>query len=154
MRVLKWTPFFDVKEESPIVPIWISFLNLRLHFFNPKVLHALGAIFGRPLQTDQATATRTRPLVARVLVEVDISKNHAKEIWVGSKAYGYLQKVEFEKVSDFCHHCKMHGHVVSECFKLHHDLKKQPYASLDKGKKLRKIAVLMNKICFLILMLL
>ncbi|XP_020675110.2 uncharacterized protein LOC110094257 [Dendrobium catenatum] len=41
MRILKWTPFFDVKEESPIVPIWVSFLNLRLHFFNPKVLHAL-----------------------------------------------------------------------------------------------------------------
>ncbi|PKU82926.1 hypothetical protein MA16_Dca006224 [Dendrobium catenatum] len=61
-----------------------------LHFFNPKVLHSLGAIFGCPLQTDQATATRTRPSVARVLVEVDISKKHAKEIWVGSKSYGYL----------------------------------------------------------------
>ncbi|PKU66053.1 hypothetical protein MA16_Dca017374 [Dendrobium catenatum] len=38
----------------------------ELHFFNPKVLHALGSIFGHPLQTDQATTTRTRPSVARV----------------------------------------------------------------------------------------
>ncbi|KAI0494209.1 hypothetical protein KFK09_024340 [Dendrobium nobile] len=38
-----------------------------------------GSIFGRPLQTDQATASRTRPSVARVLVEVDITKKHAKE---------------------------------------------------------------------------
>ncbi|PKU79417.1 hypothetical protein MA16_Dca000762 [Dendrobium catenatum] len=124
MRILKWTPFFDIKEESPIVPIWISFPNLRLHFFNPKVLHALGSIFGRPLQTDQATASRKRPSVARILVEVDITKKHSKEIWVGSKAFGYMQKVEFEKVSEFCPHCKIHGHALTECFKLHPELKK------------------------------
>ncbi|PKU59029.1 hypothetical protein MA16_Dca026943 [Dendrobium catenatum] len=47
---------------------------------NPKVLHAPGSIFGLPLQTDQATASRIRPSVARVLVEADISKKHAKEI--------------------------------------------------------------------------
>ncbi|PKU84885.1 hypothetical protein MA16_Dca024074 [Dendrobium catenatum] len=29
MRILKWTPFFDIKEESPFVPIWVSFPNLR-----------------------------------------------------------------------------------------------------------------------------
>ncbi|KAI0504096.1 hypothetical protein KFK09_015043 [Dendrobium nobile] len=124
MRVLKWTPFFDIKEESPIVPIWISFPNLRLHFFNSKVLHALGSIFGRPLQTDQATASKTRPSVARVLVEVDISRIHPKEVWVGSKAYGYMQKAEFEKVPEFCNHCKIHGHAVSDCFKLNPELKK------------------------------
>ncbi|KAI0516335.1 hypothetical protein KFK09_009007 [Dendrobium nobile] len=129
MRILKWTPFFDVKEESPIVPIWISFPNLRLHFFNPTVLHALGSIFGRPLQTDQATASRTRPSVARILVEVDITKKHAKEVWVGSKALGYLQKVEFEKIPDFCTHCKAHGHSIAECFKLHPELKKIPSKS-------------------------
>ncbi|PKU63949.1 hypothetical protein MA16_Dca021577 [Dendrobium catenatum] len=56
------------------------FSDLRLHLFNPKVLHDLVSIFGRPLQTDQATATRTRTSMTRVLVEVDISKKHAKEI--------------------------------------------------------------------------
>ncbi|KAI0497960.1 hypothetical protein KFK09_021201 [Dendrobium nobile] len=131
MRILKWTPFFDIHEESPIVPIWISFPNLRLHFFNPQVLHALGSVFGRPLQTDQATASRTRPSVARVLVEVDISKKHPKEVWVGSKAFGYMQKVEFEKVSDFCSHCKIHGHAMSDCFRLHPELKKSVKATVE-----------------------
>ncbi|KAL0909952.1 hypothetical protein M5K25_020866 [Dendrobium thyrsiflorum] len=27
MRLLKWIPYFDIKEESPIVSIWISFQN-------------------------------------------------------------------------------------------------------------------------------
>ncbi|KAI0504039.1 hypothetical protein KFK09_014986 [Dendrobium nobile] len=140
MRVLKWTPFFDIKEESPIVPIWISFPNLRLHFFNPKVLHALGTIFGRPLQTDQATASRTRPSVARVLVEVDISKKHPKEVWVGSKAFGYLQKAEFEKIPEFCTHCKVHGHANVDCFKLHPEFKKTDnYVSMRHGSAVNNL---------------
>ncbi|PKU67532.1 hypothetical protein MA16_Dca022886 [Dendrobium catenatum] len=149
MRVLKWTPFFDIKEESPIVPIWISFPNLRLHFFNPKVLHALGTIFGRPLQTDQATASRTRHSVARVLVEVDISKKHPKEVWVGSKAYGYLQKAEFEKIPDFCTHCKIHGHANMDCFKIHPELKKsENYDSVRPGSAVNnhvEVSIVNNK---------
>ncbi|KAL0913537.1 hypothetical protein M5K25_017002 [Dendrobium thyrsiflorum] len=75
------------------------------------------------LDYNQATAARTRPSVARILVEVDITKKHTKEIWIGSKACGYMQKVEFEKVPDFCNHCKMHGHSMAECFSLHPNLR-------------------------------
>ncbi|KAH0464012.1 hypothetical protein IEQ34_006798 [Dendrobium chrysotoxum] len=67
-------------EESPIVPIWISFPNLRLHFFiHEFYMHLVLFLI------DQATAPKTRPLVATVLVEVDITKKHAKKIWVGSE---------------------------------------------------------------------
>ncbi|KAI0493542.1 hypothetical protein KFK09_023660 [Dendrobium nobile] len=148
MRILKWTPFFDIKEESPIVPMWISFPNLRLHFFNHQVLHALGLIFGRPLQTDQATASHTRPFVSRILVEIDISKNHPKEIWVGSKTLGYFQKVEFDNVPDFCFHCKMHGHAQKDCFVLHPELKKSkvmPNGKLESADS-QKIYVPVNNV--------
>ncbi|PKU79759.1 hypothetical protein MA16_Dca010987 [Dendrobium catenatum] len=117
------------------------FFESIVTFFNPKVLHALGSIFGYPLQIDQATAIRTRPSVARVLVEVDISKKHAKEIWVGSKAYGYLQRVELEKVSYFCSHCKIHGHATSECFKLHSDLKGTPISTVEKSDLPKKTPI-------------
>ncbi|KAI0510483.1 hypothetical protein KFK09_011085 [Dendrobium nobile] len=124
MRLLKWTPYFDIKEESPIVPIWLSFPNIRLHFFNQHVLHAIGSVFGRPLQSDQATAARSRPSVARILVEIDITKNHPKEVWLGSEKQGYLQQVEFEKVPDYCNHCRIHGHSFSDCYVVHPQLKK------------------------------
>ncbi|KAI0491773.1 hypothetical protein KFK09_026033 [Dendrobium nobile] len=91
-------------------------------------------IFARrsPLQTDQATASCTRPSVARILLEIDISKNHPKEIWVGSKAFGYMQKVEFDNITDFCPQCKMHGHAQKDYFILHPELKKDKVMS--KGK--------------------
>ncbi|KAL0928209.1 hypothetical protein M5K25_000081 [Dendrobium thyrsiflorum] len=146
MRILKWTPFFDIRQESPIVPIWISFPNLRLHFFNPKVLHALGSLFGRPLQTDQAITAKTHPSVARVLVEVDITKKHAKEVWVGSKAYGYLQKVEFENIPNFCSHCKMHGHASTVCFKLHPGLKNAPKPTEEEDVPSCEIGLPVGKI--------
>ncbi|PKU85717.1 hypothetical protein MA16_Dca018572 [Dendrobium catenatum] len=148
MRIFKWTPFFDVKEESPIVLIWISFPNLRLHFFNTKVLFALGSIFGRPLKTDQATASRTRPSVARVLVEVNITKKYAKEVWVGSKTFKYLQKVKFEKVPYFCTHCKPHGHDLVDCFKLHSELKKTTNNS--NGKETSRTLISLRRILFLL----
>ncbi|PKU82763.1 hypothetical protein MA16_Dca015160 [Dendrobium catenatum] len=125
MRLLKWSPDFDVREESPIAPVWIDFPNLRLHFFNSHILFGLASIFGRPLQTDQATASLSRPSVARVLVELDVTKKHPQEIWLGSEMNGYFQKVEIENLSIFYSHYKMHGHAIKECFRLHPNLRKE-----------------------------
>ncbi|KAL0915611.1 hypothetical protein M5K25_016041 [Dendrobium thyrsiflorum] len=94
-------------------------------------LDAIRSVFGRPLQNDQATTARSRPSVARILVEVDITKKHTKEVWLGSKAFGYMQKVEFEKVPDFCNHCKMHGHSMTDCFSLHPNLRNKSSTSND-----------------------
>ncbi|PKU86801.1 hypothetical protein MA16_Dca025401 [Dendrobium catenatum] len=123
MRLLKWSPDFDINSESPICPAWISLPNLRIHFYNHTVLQAIGSIFGRPLQVDQATANRSRPSVARILVEMDITKECPKEIWLGSEINGYTQKVEIEIFPIFCSHCKLHGHDTSNCFILNPSLK-------------------------------
>ncbi|KAH0469844.1 hypothetical protein IEQ34_001402 [Dendrobium chrysotoxum] len=53
---------------TPIIPIWISFSNLRPHLFSPRILHGLGLLFGRPLKVDNATTLGCRPYVAYVLV--------------------------------------------------------------------------------------
>lgn len=110
---------------------------MRLHLFNSQILFNLGSIFGRPLQTDKATAVVSHPSVARDMVEMDISKKHSKEIWIGSERNGYQQKVEFENLPNFCNHCKMHGHYISEYFILHPQLRNDKEASKDsKGKKI------------------
>ncbi|KAH0458767.1 hypothetical protein IEQ34_011581 [Dendrobium chrysotoxum] len=46
MKILKWSPFFYVNVESPIIPIWISLPNLRPHLFSPCILQGLGSLFG------------------------------------------------------------------------------------------------------------
>ncbi|KAL0912446.1 hypothetical protein M5K25_018419 [Dendrobium thyrsiflorum] len=57
--------------------------------------------------------------LARVLVELDVSKKHPKEICLGSELNEYFQEVEFENLPIFCNHYKRQGHGVVECFILH-----------------------------------
>ncbi|KAH0461477.1 hypothetical protein IEQ34_009052 [Dendrobium chrysotoxum] len=33
MKLIKWTPMFDISSETPIVPMWSSFLDLHPHLF-------------------------------------------------------------------------------------------------------------------------
>ncbi|KAI0529573.1 hypothetical protein KFK09_002125 [Dendrobium nobile] len=77
----------DVQSKSPSLSFKDVLSGNPMH-----VLHALGSVFGRPLQTDQATASRTRPSVARVLVEVDISKKMQKRFGLDPRI---LEKVDF-----------------------------------------------------------
>ncbi|KAH0448785.1 hypothetical protein IEQ34_022585 [Dendrobium chrysotoxum] len=49
--------------ESLVIPIWISFPNMRLHLFFPRILHGLDSLFGRLLKVDNATCIGSRPLL-------------------------------------------------------------------------------------------
>ncbi|KAI0523136.1 hypothetical protein KFK09_005526 [Dendrobium nobile] len=118
MKIIKWSPHLDLSDESPVVPVWVSFPGLRPHLFSPRILLGLGSIFGRPIQTDNATAVGSRPSIARILVELDISKSYPDSVWLGPERFGYVQKVLFEGMPNFCMHCKSVGHKISECSKL------------------------------------
>ncbi|KAL0906731.1 hypothetical protein M5K25_025248 [Dendrobium thyrsiflorum] len=114
-----WSPSIDVDVESPVVPIWVSFTNLRPHLFSPRILQGLGSIFGRPFKIDHATSIGSRPSVARILVELDVSKQHPDKVWVGANNLGYVQSVVLENVPSYCLHCKALGHSNANCLVLH-----------------------------------
>lgn len=48
--------------------------------------------------------------VARILVELDISKSHPNYVWLDPEKFGYIQKVILEGFPSFCSHCKAVGH--------------------------------------------
>ncbi|KAI0528861.1 hypothetical protein KFK09_001404 [Dendrobium nobile] len=115
MKITKWTPTLDIGVESPIIPIWISFPHLQPHFFAPRILFGLGELFGKPLKIDEATSVGSRPSIARVLVEIDITKNYPKQVWLGSDLLGYAQEVVFDDFPHFCGVCKKLGHISGKC---------------------------------------
>ncbi|EOY29076.1 Uncharacterized protein TCM_030494 [Theobroma cacao] len=122
MRVFKWTPDFETDKESPIVPVWISFPNLKAHLFEKSALLMIAKAIGNPLYIDEATANGTRPSVARVCIEYDCLKPPVDSVWIvvskrGSEdmSGGYLQKVEFAPMPEYCNHCCHVGHNVSKC---------------------------------------
>ncbi|KAL0910736.1 hypothetical protein M5K25_018820 [Dendrobium thyrsiflorum] len=94
----------------------------RLHSSQFGILPALGSIFGRPLKIDHATSTGSKPSVARVLVELDVSKYFPDKVWVGPDILGFIQSVVMEELPSYCSHCKSLGHSKLECHFLHPQL--------------------------------
>ncbi|KAH0458346.1 hypothetical protein IEQ34_013661 [Dendrobium chrysotoxum] len=83
------------------------------------LLFPMGSIFGRLLKMDNATSNGTRPSVARVLVELDITKHYPHKVWLGSENLCYIQFVEMEVFPSYYVHCKALGHSKLELHILH-----------------------------------
>ncbi|KAL0906649.1 hypothetical protein M5K25_025161 [Dendrobium thyrsiflorum] len=115
MKLFKWSPMFDVEVESPIIPIWVSFPHLRPHLFTPRILNGLGSLFGLPLKIDHATVCGSRPSIARVLVELDVTKHYLDRVWVGPENLDYIQEVIMEEFPSYCSQYKSLGHSKLEC---------------------------------------
>ncbi|PKU83585.1 hypothetical protein MA16_Dca008272 [Dendrobium catenatum] len=78
--VFKWTPTFDFEIDSPIIPTWVLFPNIRPHLFSPRILHGLGSMFGLPLKINHATSTGSRVSVAHILVELEDGFSEVKKL--------------------------------------------------------------------------
>ncbi|PKU70228.1 hypothetical protein MA16_Dca011074 [Dendrobium catenatum] len=81
-------------------------------------------------------------------MELDVSKKHPSEVWIGYDLNGYFQKVEFENLPIFCSHCKMYGHGFNEYFRLHPHLHKDKAMSKQSQQRMD---LLLRMIIFLLL---
>ncbi|KAL0918983.1 hypothetical protein M5K25_011042 [Dendrobium thyrsiflorum] len=89
MKLIKWSPFFDIGEESSVIPIWFSLPDLRLQLFSHRILFGLRSLFGRPFQTDNATTLGSRQSIAHILVKLDITKKYPSQRALGMFKGGY-----------------------------------------------------------------
>ncbi|XP_020595954.1 uncharacterized protein LOC110035957 [Phalaenopsis equestris] len=104
MKIVKWTLDFDPSKGPPVVPIWYTFPGLPLPFFKLNALfnirRALGTelweALGTPLKVDAPTYNKARP---------------ALNIVSEQKPY-------------YCQHCRMFGHTVEKCSRLHRPIKR------------------------------
>ena len=88
MRIFKWSTTFHSSEESPIVSVWVSLPFLPVHYIRCKdALYSIAATIGKPLWIDHATASVSRPTVARVLIEYGIFRPLLKRLWIGGKRH-------------------------------------------------------------------
>lgn len=79
MRVFKWTPTFNPREESPVFPVWIRLPGLPVHLFDKRAMAELAKFVGVPLKIDEPTADRSRVTIAIICVEVDLTKPRVNE---------------------------------------------------------------------------
>ncbi|KAK6115103.1 hypothetical protein DH2020_007372 [Rehmannia glutinosa] len=115
IRVFKWTPSFNPRTEAPLAQVWIRLPGLPIHFFDHNALFAISKIIGSPLQVDSPTTSRTRLSMARVCVELDLLKERIVEVILEFDGTTHVQKIIYERIPDYCTHCKHIGHSIEGC---------------------------------------
>lgn len=83
MRIQTWTPTFRPDEETPIVPIWISLPELPCHCYNKEFVTALLSPIGKVMYLDAASIQKTRGSLAKVRVQMDLTKTRPPHVWMG-----------------------------------------------------------------------
>ena len=110
--VKKWSAGFDFKAEIlRVIPVWIRLPSLPLHLWGVEALSKIVSAIGVPVLADECTMNQRRVSYARVLVEVDITRDFVTEINVrDSTGRSFTQKAIPEWRPYFCRKCNKVGH--------------------------------------------
>ncbi|XP_042944814.1 uncharacterized protein LOC122278694 [Carya illinoinensis] len=84
-RVFHWTTNFHEDQEPICVPVWITLPGLPPNFYHESFLRNITAPIGRFLKRDNPTRCATRTDGARLCVEMDVTKEPIKALWIGKK---------------------------------------------------------------------
>ena len=135
MKVLNGSPYFVYgsnlmlkilprcfrfgSDVMTTVPTWIQLPDLPLDCWNDRALSKIVSKVGIPISTDQLTRTIDRISFARVLVEVDVSKDLVTSVEVKlPTGVVYDQLVVFESPPKYCKKCKTFSHGDAGCNKV------------------------------------
>ncbi|KAL6517035.1 hypothetical protein OROHE_017995 [Orobanche hederae] len=116
MRLFRWDPFFNFKEEPAVVPLWVKIHALPPQWFDLRSLKTIASSVGVFLKVDEPTHNRSRLSFARVCVEVNLKNHLSKKINLQVGAENMELDIEFEKVPQYCHYCKHIGHDIHMCY--------------------------------------
>ncbi|PHT59573.1 hypothetical protein CQW23_01936 [Capsicum baccatum] len=119
MRLQMWTPTFTPKEETLIVPVWVTLPELPWHFYNKEFISALLSPVGKMLYLDTASIQKTRGSMAKVRFQINLTEELPPHIWIGfdknDLTVGKWQAIHYENIPAYCSYCKHQGHLVHAC---------------------------------------
>jgi hypothetical protein len=138
LMLKEWKVDFDLKRDMlRTMPLWVKLPKLPLHLWSASSLSKITSAIGVPIASDECTANKLRVSYARILVEVDITKELIKEIAIKDReGRKLIQYVEYEWKPMFCEKCKIIGHRCKETMKkLWKPKDKPPEPTKSSGSK-------------------
>ncbi|XP_019250880.1 PREDICTED: uncharacterized protein LOC109229780 [Nicotiana attenuata] len=110
-----WTPDFDFTEEFPtVIPLWVKFTKLPMSCWGVGSLSRIASVIKTLVFADECTTKQTRVSFARMLIEVNVTKELPTEIMVmdpnGKK---FLQDVTYDWKPAYCDKCLVVGYKCS-----------------------------------------
>jgi hypothetical protein len=107
---------------------------------------------GTPLCTDAVTSKpaieRTFGHFARVLVDMDLSKELKYKVLVERKGYAFFVELGYDNLPAFCSYCKMTGHSLDKCRKIaekNDNSKPDLHNKKDEGRKGKNAAIIIDE---------
>lgn len=70
---------------------------------------------GTPLKIDSNSVNRMFGHFARVLLEVDLSNTLPETMMIEHQGFCSFVSLSYERVPNFCSHCTIVGHSISNC---------------------------------------
>ncbi|XP_058742312.1 uncharacterized protein LOC131614775 [Vicia villosa] len=116
MFLHEWKPDFKMQDDMiRTLPLWAMFPQLALMYWGEKSIGKISSALGKPLMTDECTAKKLRVSYARVLIEIDVTKELQQYINIRGPSGELLrQDVEYEWRPQFCTKCNKVGHECKE----------------------------------------
>lgn len=114
-KLYRWVHCVDGDVDAGITPVWIALPQLPDRCWFPNFFKEAGNSLGTFLRVDHPTAAMARPRVARMCVEVDLSKELPKKIRLKVKGVRIWQKVVYQNPPSYCVNCRMQGHSTVKC---------------------------------------
>ncbi|KAF5176880.1 zinc ion binding / nucleic acid binding protein [Thalictrum thalictroides] len=127
LRLQKWEKNFRPENQKRTnALIWIRLPNLPMECWDVESLLSIGRGVGYSMKVDETSLNKQFGYYANVLVDVDLTKPIPNQVLVTTEDYEFWQDIVVTKMPKFCNHCKVVGHLVTECRKLK--------GTIDKGK--------------------
>jgi hypothetical protein len=134
LRLSRWSKDFNKYfQRLTHAHGWIRLLDLPQEYWLDRTLMEIAAAIGTPLIIDVATHKRTFGYYVRVLVDIGFFRRLFYEIMVEREGCEFPVEVEYEWLPEFCTHCQILGHSVTNCRWLH--LEKDPTKDCEKSHK-------------------
>lgn len=145
LKFFPWTKdFSSTLQTNTYAQVWLKIHGLSQEYWRKKIIFAIASSVGTPICVDSVTSKpaieRTFGHFARVLIDIDLSKELRYEVLVERKGYAFFVEFEYENLPDFCGYCQAVGHHVNVCRKAnkqHMDSKTQAGNNgikIDKNK--------------------
>lgn len=118
MVVTKWTPRAeDEKQEEEAIPMWVHLEKVPLHMYSWEGLSLFTSTVGHPVKLHPETIACSNLEVAKVFVEVDVSKVLPKEITFSRDGKEFTVKYYYPWLPARCKLCDKWGHGEAVCGK-------------------------------------
>lgn len=118
MVVSKWTPQTEEeKQDEDAIPMWVHLKTVPLHMFSWEGLSFITSAVGFPVKLHPETLACSRFEVAKVFVNVDVSKPLPEQIQFQRNGKKFVVDFAFPWLPSKCKVCDKWGHSEQACAK-------------------------------------